>query len=71
MGSLFWLLLMKRLLRKIRTAQLAQFNYILVIGNDEQRGDLVSIRARGSDVLEKKPFDEFLRQLNDQRAAYK
>ena len=57
--------------RKIRTAQLAQFNYILVIGNDEQRGGTVSIRARGSDVLERKPFEDFLSQLNQQRAAFK
>lgn len=49
--------------KKIREAQLAQVNYILVVGEKEQANKTANIRTRDNQVLGEKTIDEFSQQL--------
>ncbi|XP_061631692.1 threonine--tRNA ligase 1, cytoplasmic isoform X1 [Phyllopteryx taeniolatus] len=49
--------------KKIRSAQLAQYNYILVVGNLERESHTVSVRSRGGLQLGRRPVEEVLMSL--------
>ena len=44
--------------KKIRNAQLKQFNYIVVAGDDELEGNFVDVRSRTGDRIGKKTIEE-------------
>jgi threonyl-tRNA synthetase len=46
--------------KKIREGQLAQYNFILVVGAEEQSSDSVNIRARDNNRVGTKTMDETL-----------
>ena len=48
---------------KVRNAQLAQVNYILVVGEKEVSDELVTIRTRDNKVIGQKNNKEFLQEL--------
>ena len=49
--------------KKIREAQLAQVNYILVVGEKEESNKTANIRTRDNKVLGEKKVEEFLKEL--------
>ncbi|XP_051813320.1 threonine--tRNA ligase 1, cytoplasmic [Acanthochromis polyacanthus] len=49
--------------KKIRWAQLAQYNYIFVVGDKERDGSSVSVRSRGGKQLGRRPMEEVLKEL--------
>ncbi|MBT7903235.1 threonine--tRNA ligase [Candidatus Woesearchaeota archaeon] len=49
--------------KKVRAAQLDQFNYILVVGDKEQESHTVNIRTRDNVVHGEKPVIEFIEQI--------
>lgn len=53
----------KTLQKKIRENQLAQYNYILVVGKDEIENKSVNIRTRDNVVHGTKTIPEFLAEL--------
>ena len=55
--------------RKIRNAELAAWNYILVAGEDEMHDGLVDVRMRGSKILGKMPVDKLAQLLKDEHPA--
>ncbi|CAE7457739.1 Tars1 [Symbiodinium natans] len=56
-----------RLNKKVRDAQVAQFNYILVVGQNEEEETAVNIRARGvKRPLGTKSLEEFIQQLEEE-----
>jgi threonyl-tRNA synthetase len=46
--------------KKIREAQLAQYNYILVVGEEEERSSSVDVRTRDNKRHGKKSVDEMI-----------
>uniref|UniRef100_A0A671WW05 threonine--tRNA ligase n=1 Tax=Sparus aurata TaxID=8175 RepID=A0A671WW05_SPAAU len=57
--------------KKIRSAQLAQYNYIFVVGDKESESRTVNVRSRGGKQLGKRPTEEVLTsliQLRDTRS---
>ncbi|CAJ1363787.1 unnamed protein product [Effrenium voratum] len=53
--------------KKVREAQVAQFNYILVVGKEEEEKMAVNVRVRGQKrPLGTKGLQEFLEQLQDE-----
>lgn len=53
--------------RKIRNAQLAQFNFILVCGEKEAANGTVNVRTRDNKVRGEIKLDEFIRRLRSLR----
>ncbi|XP_068178919.1 threonine--tRNA ligase 1, cytoplasmic-like isoform X4 [Antennarius striatus] len=49
--------------KKIRSAQLAQYNYIFVVGDEERESGTVNVRSRGGKQLGRRPTDEVLLSL--------
>ncbi|KAM8870796.1 threonine--tRNA ligase 1, cytoplasmic-like isoform 5-T5 [Spinachia spinachia] len=49
--------------KKIRSAQLAQYNYIFVVGDKESESGAVSVRCRGGMQLGRRPTEEVLTSL--------
>ncbi|XP_076010781.1 threonine--tRNA ligase 1, cytoplasmic [Genypterus blacodes] len=49
--------------KKIRSAQLAQYNYIFVVGEKERVSGTVNVRSRGGKQLGGRPTDEVLSSL--------
>ncbi|XP_030604752.1 threonine--tRNA ligase, cytoplasmic [Archocentrus centrarchus] len=57
--------------KKIRSAQLAQYNYIFVVGDKERESGTVNVRSRGGKQLGRRPTEEVLMslaQLRDTRS---
>ncbi|XP_073340887.1 threonine--tRNA ligase 1, cytoplasmic-like isoform X2 [Pagrus major] len=57
--------------KKIRSAQLVQYNYIFVVGDKESETGTVNVRSRGGKQLGKRPTEEVLTsliQLRDTRS---
>eukprot|EP00271_Cylindrocystis_brebissonii_P011536 TRINITY_DN29384_c0_g1_i1.p1 TRINITY_DN29384_c0_g1~~TRINITY_DN29384_c0_g1_i1.p1 ORF type:complete len:771 (-),score=164.35 TRINITY_DN29384_c0_g1_i1:568-2880(-) len=61
----------RKLQKKVREAQLAQFNYILVLGAEEEAAKSVNIRTRDNVVHGTKTIPEFLEDLRKAAAEYK
>ncbi|MFT7808527.1 threonine-tRNA ligase, mitochondrial isoform X1 [Arapaima gigas] len=55
--------------KKIRSAQLAQYNYILVVGEKEQAGKMVSVRTREGKQLGRRGVCEVLAAIQELRAS--
>ncbi|XP_061838903.1 threonine--tRNA ligase 1, cytoplasmic [Nerophis lumbriciformis] len=53
--------------KKIRSAQLAQYNYVLVVGDQERESGTVSVRSRGGKQLGRRPVEEVLMSLTQLR----
>lgn len=51
--------------KKIRNAQLEQFNFILVIGKEELESNSINLRTREGDVLGKKTIEELINYLQN------
>jgi len=51
--------------KKIRTAQIEQYNFILVIGEEEMKQDKVNVRTRDGNVIGLKAIDQFVQELKD------
>ncbi|XP_010773107.1 threonine--tRNA ligase, cytoplasmic-like, partial [Notothenia coriiceps] len=57
--------------KKIRSAQLAQYNYIFVLGDKESESGTVNVRSRGGKQLGRRPTEDVLTaltQLRDSRS---
>ncbi|BBM99681.1 threonyl-tRNA synthetase [Marchantia polymorpha subsp. ruderalis] len=61
----------KKIDKKVREAQLAQFNYILVVGELEESSDTVNVRTRDNQVHGKKPVTELLEEFKAEAAAFR
>uniref|UniRef100_A0A669BNQ6 threonine--tRNA ligase n=1 Tax=Oreochromis niloticus TaxID=8128 RepID=A0A669BNQ6_ORENI len=53
--------------KKIRSAQLAQYNYIFVVGDKERESGTVNVRSRGGKQLGRRPTEEVLMSLTKLR----
>ncbi|XP_035020079.2 threonine--tRNA ligase 1, cytoplasmic isoform X5 [Hippoglossus stenolepis] len=53
--------------KKIRSAQLAQYNYIFVVGDKESESGTVSVRSRRGKQLGRRPSEEVLKSLTQLR----
>ncbi|XP_047667105.1 threonine--tRNA ligase 1, cytoplasmic isoform X1 [Tachysurus fulvidraco] len=49
--------------KKIRSAQLSQYNYIFVVGEKERQSGTVSVRTRGGKQLGQRPLEEVMTSL--------
>ncbi|MBN1175490.1 threonine--tRNA ligase [Candidatus Woesearchaeota archaeon] len=49
--------------KKVRDAQVEQWNYSLVIGDQEVENKTVNVRARNNEILGSKKIDEFITEL--------
>ncbi|MBD3310561.1 threonine--tRNA ligase [Candidatus Woesearchaeota archaeon] len=49
--------------KKVREAQLSKVNYILVVGEKEQKAGTVNVRTRDNEVLGEKKTDDFVKDL--------
>ena len=56
--------------KMIREAQLAQFNYILVVGNKEAETNSVAIRSRDNTILGVKTLDECIAMFKELEEKY-
>ena len=55
----------KTMNKKIREAQLAQFNFIFVVGEKEETANTVNIRTRDNKVLGVKSIDETMAMITE------
>uniref|UniRef100_A0A674MQL1 threonine--tRNA ligase n=1 Tax=Takifugu rubripes TaxID=31033 RepID=A0A674MQL1_TAKRU len=53
--------------KKIRSAQLSQYNYIFVVGEKESKSGTVNVRSRGGKQLGQRPSEEVLTSLTQLR----
>lgn len=53
--------------KKVRNAQLTQFNYILTVGDREVENGTINLRTRDNIVHGEIQLDDFLQKLNDER----
>ncbi len=53
----------RKIEKKVREAQIAQWNFILVIGAKEQESGTVNVRTRNNEVLGEKKLDDFIKEL--------
>ena len=51
--------------KKVRNAQLAQYNFILVVGDDEIAKDAVSVRSRNNQVHGTVAIDDFINKCHN------
>lgn len=49
--------------KKVRNAQLKQFNYILVAGKDEADSNTIDVRSRSGDRIGKLAIDDFEKHM--------
>jgi threonyl-tRNA synthetase len=61
----------KTLNKKIRENQLAQYNYILVVGNQEVEDKTVNVRTRDNQVHGEKTMPQMLEMLHDDVVNYR
>lgn len=58
-------LLVSSPLSQIRDAQLAQYNFILVVGEKEETNKTVNVRTRDNEVHGEKTLDQLLSQFRE------
>lgn len=56
--------------KKVRNAQLAQFNYILVVGDKEKDAKTVNVRTRDNKVHGEVSIDELILKLEKNRSEF-
>jgi len=57
--------------KKVRDAQIQKFNYILVIGDNEEKNKTVNIRTRDNEVLGEKKLADLIKQMKEEIKAKK
>lgn len=60
-----------RITKKIRNAQVDQFNFILVVGDLENNTNMVNVRTRDGTIHGQFDVDELIVRLNKLRAEFK
>ena len=55
---------------QVREAQLAQYNFILVVGSSEEEADSVNVRTRDNEVHGSKTVSDFVAELKDRVAKH-
>ncbi|KAJ8759024.1 hypothetical protein K2173_003262 [Erythroxylum novogranatense] len=60
----------RKIQKKVREAQLAQYNYILVVGEEETKTGQVSVRVRDKSDHAVMSLESLLKHLRDEVAAY-
>lgn len=55
--------------KKVRSAQLSQFNFITIVGQEELDSDSVNVRRRDHDSREMLKMEEFLQRLEGLRSS--
>ncbi|KAL7712739.1 putative threonine--tRNA ligase [Entamoeba marina] len=53
----------RKLPKKVREAQISQYNYILVVGEEEEKAQCVNVRTRDNKVHGKIQVDEFIKEI--------
>eukprot|EP01029_Cantina_marsupialis_P029274 TRINITY_DN780016_c0_g1_i1.p1 TRINITY_DN780016_c0_g1~~TRINITY_DN780016_c0_g1_i1.p1 ORF type:complete len:737 (-),score=267.70 TRINITY_DN780016_c0_g1_i1:93-2303(-) len=61
----------KRMQKKIREAQLAQYNYIFVVGQKEMEDETVNVRTRDNKVHGTRTVTDIMAELNEERGMRK
>lgn len=56
--------------KKIREAQLLQYNYMLTLGDREEQNKTIALRTRDNQVLGEITLDHFLAMVNKERESY-
>lgn len=49
--------------KKIRNAELAKINYIIVVGDNEEKNQTINVRTRNNQILGEKNIDAFIKEL--------
>ena len=57
--------------KMVREAQLAQYNYILVVGNKEVENNQVAIRSRSNEMVGVKTLEECVAMFKDLEENHK
>ena len=52
--------------KKIRNAELRKINYILVVGDSEEKNKTINIRTRNNEILGEKDLDSFVKDLREE-----
>ncbi len=52
--------------KKIRNAEVAKINYILVVGDKEQENKTVNVRTRDNQILGEKKVSDFIKELQEE-----
>ena len=52
--------------KKVRDAQLEQYNYILVVGDQEKDHRSVNVRSRNNEIIGEKDIEEFIKKLQEE-----
>lgn len=52
--------------KKIRNAELSKINYILVVGDAEEKNQTINVRTRDNEILGEIKVSEFIKQLNEE-----
>ena len=52
--------------KKIRNAELRKINYILVVGDSEEKNKTINIRTRNNEILGEKDLDSFIKDLKEE-----
>lgn len=60
----------RKIQKKVREAQLAQYNYILVVGEEEANTGQVSVRIRDKSAHEVRSMDELLKLFREEDEAF-
>ena len=60
----------KTLNKKVRESQLAQYNFILVVGAEEERDGSVNVRARDNTRVGTKSLDDAIAWFKELQATY-
>ncbi|XP_061905513.1 threonine--tRNA ligase 1, cytoplasmic-like [Entelurus aequoreus] len=55
--------------KKIRNAQLAQYNFILVVGEKEKSSNTVNVRTRDNKVHGERSVDECIQRLKELKSS--
>ncbi|KAI0492324.1 hypothetical protein KFK09_026595 [Dendrobium nobile] len=60
----------RKIQKKVREAQLAQYNYILVVGEEEAKTGQVSVRVRDKSEHSVRSMEDLLKHFREEAAAY-
>jgi threonyl-tRNA synthetase len=52
--------------KKIRNAELSKINYILVVGDAEEKNQTVNVRTRDNEILGEQKIDAFIKELDEE-----
>lgn len=54
--------------KRVRAAQMAHYNYILVLGDEEEENSSVSVRLRDSKDVSVQPLDDFVKRIKSEQS---